>query len=121
MTGQESYRRDFEPLMPGVHFVPRNDITALEQVVSERTAGIILELVQGEGGIYPMTEEYIRKARELADRYQRDSDFRRDPVRRGAHGHLLRLPVAGSAGDARRDDGGETGGLRTAAGRGGRE
>ncbi len=69
VTGQESYRRDFEPLMPGVHFVPRNDITALEQVVNERTAGIILELVQGEGGIYPMTEAYIRKARELADRY----------------------------------------------------
>ena len=69
VTGQESYRRDFEPLMPGVRFVPRNDITALEQVVSDRTAGIILELVQGEGGIYPMTEEYIRKARELADRY----------------------------------------------------
>src|SRR6185295_20222385 len=43
VTGQQSYRRDFEPLMPGVHFVPRNDITALEQVVSERTAGIIIE------------------------------------------------------------------------------
>jgi acetylornithine/N-succinyldiaminopimelate aminotransferase len=69
VTGQESYRRDFEPLVPGVHFVPRNDITALEQAVCERTAGIILELVQGEGGIYPLTAEYIRKARELADRY----------------------------------------------------
>jgi acetylornithine/N-succinyldiaminopimelate aminotransferase len=69
ITGQESYRRDFEPLMPGVRFVPRNDITALEQIVSDRTAGIILELVQGEGGIYAMTEAYIRKARELADRY----------------------------------------------------
>ena len=69
VTGQESYRRDFEPLMPGVHFVPRNDCTALEQVVCDRTAGIILELVQGEGGIYPMTEAYIRKARELADRF----------------------------------------------------
>jgi len=69
VTGQESYRRDFEPLVPGVHFVPRNDCTALEQVVSERTAGIILELVQGEGGIYPLSETYIRKARELADRH----------------------------------------------------
>jgi acetylornithine/N-succinyldiaminopimelate aminotransferase len=69
VTGQESYRRDFEPLMPGVRFVPRNDISALEQVVGDRTAGIIIELVQGEGGVYPMTEEYVRKARELADRY----------------------------------------------------
>ena len=69
VTGQENYRRDFEPLMPGAHFVPRNDITALEQVVGDRTAGIIIELVQGEGGVYPLTEAYIRKARELADRY----------------------------------------------------
>jgi predicted acetylornithine/succinylornithine family transaminase len=69
ITGQENYRRDFEPLIPGVHFVKRNDITALEQLVSEKTAGIVLELVQGEGGIYPLTGEYVRKARELADRY----------------------------------------------------
>jgi acetylornithine/succinyldiaminopimelate/putrescine aminotransferase len=56
-------------LVPGAHFVPRNDITALEQAVSDRTAAIVLELIQGEGGIYPLTEAYIRKARELADRY----------------------------------------------------
>ena len=70
VTGQESYRRDFEPLMPGVRFVPRNDISKLEQAVGDRTAGIIIELVQGEGGIYPLTEEYVRMTRELADRYR---------------------------------------------------
>ncbi len=69
ITGQEKYRRDFEPLLTGVHFVPRNDITALEQVVSGRTAAIVFELVQGEGGIHPLTAEFVRKARELADRY----------------------------------------------------
>ena len=69
ITGQEKYRRDFEPLMPGVRFVPANDITALEQVVSERTAGIVLEVIQGEGGIYPMSYQYLKKARELADKY----------------------------------------------------
>jgi len=69
VTGQESYRRDFEPLVPGVRFVPRNDLAALEQAVGDRTAGIILELVQGEGGIYPLTAAFVRKARELADRY----------------------------------------------------
>ncbi len=68
ITGQEKYRRDFEPLVPGAHFVPRNDIAALEQVVDEHTAGIVLEIVQGEGGIHPMTAEYVQKARELADR-----------------------------------------------------
>jgi acetylornithine/N-succinyldiaminopimelate aminotransferase len=69
VTGQPKYRKDFEPLLPGVKFVPLNDVTALEQVVSERTAGIILEAIQGEGGIYPMSEEFIRKSRELCDRY----------------------------------------------------
>lgn len=69
ITGQEKYRRDFEPLLAGVKFVPANDITALEQVVNERTAGIVLELIQGEGGIVPMSPDYARRARELADRF----------------------------------------------------
>jgi acetylornithine/N-succinyldiaminopimelate aminotransferase len=69
ITGQEKYRLDFEPLLPGARFVPPNDEVALEQVVSDRTAGIVLELIQGEGGIFPMSTEYVRKARELADRY----------------------------------------------------
>ncbi len=69
ITGQEKYRRDFEPLVPGARFVPRNDIVALEQMVNDRTAGIVLELVQGEGGIFPMTVEYVKTARELADRF----------------------------------------------------
>jgi acetylornithine/N-succinyldiaminopimelate aminotransferase len=69
ITGQEKYRKDFEPLVPGARFVPPNDITALEQMVNERTAGIVMEWIQGEGGIFPMTTDYARKARELADRY----------------------------------------------------
>src|ERR1700680_2317094 len=69
ITGQEKYRRDFEPLVAGAKFVPANDIIALEQVVNERTAGIVMEWIQGEGGIFPITTEYARKARELADRY----------------------------------------------------
>ncbi len=69
ITGQEKYRRDFEPLVAGAKFVPANDITALEQVVCEQTAGIVIEWIQGEGGIFPMTTEYARRARELADRY----------------------------------------------------
>ena len=69
ITGQEKYRRDFEPLLPGAKFVPANDLTALEQMFSERTAGMVIEWIQGEGGIFPMTTEYARKARELADRY----------------------------------------------------
>jgi acetylornithine/N-succinyldiaminopimelate aminotransferase len=69
ITGQAKYRADFEPLLPGVKFVPINDIAALEAAVSQRTAGIVMEMIQGEGGIYPLTSEYVAKARELADRH----------------------------------------------------
>ncbi len=69
ITGQAKYRADFEPLLPGVKFVPANDIAALEAAVGERTAGIVLEMIQGEGGVCPLTHEYVAKARQLADRY----------------------------------------------------
>lgn len=69
ITGQPKYRKDFEPLMTGVHFVPRGDVKALEAVVNENTAGIALEFIQGEGGIYPLSDPFVRKARELADRF----------------------------------------------------
>ncbi|MBV9743031.1 MAG: aminotransferase class III-fold pyridoxal phosphate-dependent enzyme, partial [Acidobacteriia bacterium] len=69
ITGQPKYRTDFEPLLPGVKFVPVNDVAALEGAVSEHTAGIFLEMIQGEGGIYPLSREYALRARELADRH----------------------------------------------------
>ena len=69
ITGQPKYRHDFEPLIPGVRFLPQNDIAALERAFNERTAGIVIEWIQGEGGIFPISDEYGRKARELADRY----------------------------------------------------
>jgi acetylornithine/N-succinyldiaminopimelate aminotransferase len=69
VTGQPKYRHDFEPLLPGVKFLPQNDIAALESAFGQRTAGIVIEWIQGEGGIFPISAEYGRKARELADRY----------------------------------------------------
>src|SRR5882724_9082635 len=69
ITGQEKYRKDFEPMLPGARFIPHNDIVALEQAVNDRTAGIVIEWIQGEGGINPVSDEFARKARELADRY----------------------------------------------------
>ena len=69
ITGQPKYRKDFEPLLPGARFVPRNDCEALEAAVNDNTAGIVLEIIQGEGGIYPLSEPFVRRARELADRY----------------------------------------------------
>lgn len=69
ITGQAKYRRDFEPLLSGVRFLPQNDLAALERAFTERTAGIVIEWIQGEGGILPISTEYGRKARELADRF----------------------------------------------------
>jgi predicted acetylornithine/succinylornithine family transaminase len=69
ITGQPKYQHDFEPLLPGARFVPINDIAALEQMVNERTAGIVIEWIQGEGGIYLVTSEFVQAACELARRY----------------------------------------------------
>ncbi|MBK5293266.1 MAG: aminotransferase class III-fold pyridoxal phosphate-dependent enzyme, partial [Acidobacteriia bacterium] len=51
ITGQQKYRQAFEPLVPGARFVPMNDLDALEAAVNVNTAGIVLEIIQGEGGI----------------------------------------------------------------------
>lgn len=67
ITGQPKYRKDFEPLIPGVRFVPVRDTKALESAVSDRTAAIVLEVVQGEGGVKPICSRMTTRARELAD------------------------------------------------------
>ena len=69
ITGQPKYRKDFEPLVPGPVFVPPDNIAALEAAVSERTAGICIEWIQGEGGVNPISHPFLRRARELADQY----------------------------------------------------
>jgi acetylornithine/N-succinyldiaminopimelate aminotransferase len=69
ITGQPKYRKDFEPLMPGVKFVPPNDIAALEAAVNERTAGICIEWIQGEGGVLPLDTAFCLRARQLADQF----------------------------------------------------
>jgi predicted acetylornithine/succinylornithine family transaminase len=69
VTGQPKYRQSFEPLLPGARFLPANDIGALEQAFSDGTAGIVLEWIQGEGGVVPISYEYAARARELADRH----------------------------------------------------
>lgn len=69
ITGQHKYRKDFEPLLPGARFLRANDISGLEQMVSDKTAGVIVEGIQGEGGIHPMSADFLRKCRELCDRH----------------------------------------------------
>jgi acetylornithine/LysW-gamma-L-lysine aminotransferase len=66
-TADPKYRRPFEPLVPGFHHVPPNDVRALESAVTAATAGVILEIVQGEGGVRPATGEFLSAARRLCD------------------------------------------------------
>jgi acetylornithine/N-succinyldiaminopimelate aminotransferase len=68
ITGQPKYRQPFEPLSPRVMFVEANDACGLERAVNEDTAGIIVEPVLGEGGIFPLEADFLRLARELAMR-----------------------------------------------------
>ena len=58
-TWRRAYRQPFEPLVPGFEFVPYNRLAAMEQAVDEQTAAVILEVVQGEGGIIPGDGEYL--------------------------------------------------------------
>jgi acetylornithine/N-succinyldiaminopimelate aminotransferase len=69
LTGQEKYRKSFEPLLEGVKFIPLNDRDALRSAVDDRTCAIVLEPVQGEGGIRECTREFIADARSLADQF----------------------------------------------------
>jgi len=66
-NGKEYYRRYFEPLMPGFAFVPFNDLEAIARIISHDTAAVILEPVQGEAGIFPATDDYLRGLRRLCD------------------------------------------------------
>ncbi|MEW5884674.1 MAG: aspartate aminotransferase family protein [Armatimonadota bacterium] len=66
VTGREKYRTPFEPLLPGALFVPFGDLDALKEVVSEQTAAVIVEPVQGEGGIHVAPPGYLNAAAEIA-------------------------------------------------------
>ncbi len=69
LTGQPKYREPFEPLLPGVRILSLCDEAALESAIGERTAAIFVEPIQGEGGIWPMAADWLRRLRKLADRH----------------------------------------------------
>jgi acetylornithine/LysW-gamma-L-lysine aminotransferase len=66
-TFNKKYREGFEPLVPGFSHVVYNNIEALGKAVNDETAAVILEVVQGEGGVYPASVEYIQAARRICD------------------------------------------------------
>lgn len=67
ITGQEKYQKDFTPLIGGVESVKFNDIDDLKQAINEDVCAVIIEPIQGEGGINPVSIEYIKNVRKLCD------------------------------------------------------
>ncbi len=67
VTGNAHYREPFEPLMPGVRFADFNDLESVKALIHEKTCAIILETVQGEGGIYPAEPSFLEGVRRLCD------------------------------------------------------
>jgi len=80
-TWRRDFREPFEPLVPGFHHVPFNDVDALDKAVDSDTAAVLLEAVQGEGGVHVATQEYLEAARAICD--QRDADLIIDEVQTG--------------------------------------
>jgi ornithine carbamoyltransferase len=68
-TGQRKYQRPFEPLIPGFRHVEVNDLTELKEAAGHKTAAILFEPIQGEGGVMPLTTEYLQLARDLCDEF----------------------------------------------------
>jgi acetylornithine/N-succinyldiaminopimelate aminotransferase len=67
--GKEKYQKGFAPMAPGFEQVSMNDIEQLRERMNEHTVAIIMETIQGEGGIHPVEEAYLNEARALCDRY----------------------------------------------------
>lgn len=67
VTGNPHYQEPFEPLLPGVKFADFNDLDSVKALVTDKTCAIIMETVQGEGGIYPAEPEFLTGVRRLCD------------------------------------------------------
>ena len=67
VTGHEAYREPFEPVLPGVRFAEFNNLDSVKALVNEKTCAIILEPLQGEGGIHPAKQEFMEGIRKICD------------------------------------------------------
>ena len=70
LTGQPKYRKNFDPLPGAVQFIDRDNVEQLNAAVDDSTCAIIIEPIQGEGGVRPSSVEFLRAAREAATRHQ---------------------------------------------------
>lgn len=69
VTGTEKYRAPFEPLLANIKFADYNSIDSVKTLINDNTAAVIMETVQGEGGVFPATEEFLLEVRELCDKH----------------------------------------------------
>lgn len=69
VTGNDHYQEPFAPLIPNIRFADFNDLDSVKALFNEKTCAIIMETIQGEGGIYPATDEFIQGVRALCDEY----------------------------------------------------
>ena len=69
LTAQDKYRKGFDPMLEGVRFVPRNNVAALQAAMDDSVCGIVLEPIQGEGGIYETSADFLQECRRLADQH----------------------------------------------------
>jgi predicted acetylornithine/succinylornithine family transaminase len=88
-TGQEKFQLGFEPLPSGFRYVPFNDLTALEKAVNDRTYGVLLEPIQGEGGVKIPDRGYLEGVRKICDDHQILMILDEVQVGMGRTGHLF--------------------------------
>ena len=69
VTGNEKYQAPFRPLIGGIRFADFNDLESVKAQITDKTCGIILETVQGEGGIYPATEKFLKGVKALCEEH----------------------------------------------------
>lgn len=69
VTGNDHYQEPFAPLIPGIRFAEFNNLDSVKALFSEKTCGVIMETIQGEGGIYPASEEFLKGVRRLCDEH----------------------------------------------------
>lgn len=68
--GQSKYSNDFAPLPAGIRHIPFNDVAAIDAAVNDKTCAVVIEPIQGESGVLPVTEAFLQAARRACDRHQ---------------------------------------------------
>lgn len=88
VTGQPKYQEAFGPMIEGVVYAEYNNLDSVETLVNERTCGIIVEPIQGEGGIYPATKEFLEGLRAICDKHDIVLIFDEIQCGMGRTGHM---------------------------------